>query len=139
MGEYSWERTRPNFQAFQARWRAKQPDERWGYQNDWRNYWAWILLSYLGAAWTKDTSQDSLFDSGLLPALMVLGLLCLIGIFLLPRTVGMAFTPMAFATPIAFLLALFRNGLTYSLFILAVGVGAWCVTFIIGIVRPDAT
>jgi hypothetical protein len=46
---------------------------------------------------------------------------------------------MSFATPIAFLIALFRNGLGYSLFILAIGVGAWLVTFVVGNFRPDAT
>jgi hypothetical protein len=46
---------------------------------------------------------------------------------------------MSFSTPIAFLIALFRNGLSYSLFILALGVAAWLVTFIVGILRPDAT
>jgi hypothetical protein len=46
---------------------------------------------------------------------------------------------MSFATPVAFLIALFRQGLGYSLFILAVGVGAWLVTFIVGMLRPDAT
>jgi hypothetical protein len=68
-----------------------------------------------------------------------LGVVALIGIFLFPRTVGIAFTPMSFATPIAFVIALFRQGLTYSLFILAIGVGAWLVTFIVAKVRPDAT
>jgi hypothetical protein len=46
---------------------------------------------------------------------------------------------MSFATPIAFVIALFRQGFTYSLFILAIGVGAWLVTFIVAKVRPDAT
>jgi hypothetical protein len=68
-----------------------------------------------------------------------LGVVALIGIFLFPRTVGIAFTPMSFATPIAFVIALFRQGLTYSLFILAIGVGAWLVTLIVAKVRPDAT
>jgi len=34
---------------------------------------------------------------------------------------------------------LFRNGFGYSLFILAVGVGAWLVTFVVGTLRRDAT
>jgi hypothetical protein len=98
-----------------------------------------LLFSYLGAAWTIDTSPDSLFSSGLGGVFATLGILTVVGIFLFPRTVGTAFTPMFFATPIAFLIALIRNGFSYSLFILAVGVGAWLVTFIVGIVRPDAT
>lgn len=98
-----------------------------------------LLFSYLGAAWTVDTSEGSLFNSGVAGAFVILGVVTLVGIFLFPRTVGTAFTPMSFATPIAFLIALFRNGLGYSLFILAIGVGAWLVTFIVGNLRPDAT
>jgi hypothetical protein len=98
-----------------------------------------LLFSYLGAAWTVDTSEGSLFSSGIGGAFVILAILAVIGIFLFPRTIGMAFTPMSFATPIAFVIALFRQGVSYSLFILAVGVGAWLVTFIVGSVRPDAT
>lgn len=98
-----------------------------------------LLFSYLGAAWTIDTSSESLFSQEIEVALLSLGVFTLIGIFLFPRTVGTAFTPMSFATPIAFLIALFRHGFTYSLFILALGVGAWLVTFIVGSIRPDAT
>ena len=98
-----------------------------------------LLFSYLGAAWTIDTTEVSLFSSGIGGAFIILGILAIVGIFLFPRTVGTAFTPMSFATPIAFLIALFRHGFGYSLFILAVGVGAWLVTFVVGIIRPDAT
>lgn len=98
-----------------------------------------LLFSYLGAAWSVETSNDSLFSAGLGGAFIALGVLTLIGIFLFPRTVGTAFTPISFATPIAFLIALFRQGLGYALFILAVGVGAWLVTFVVGLLRPDAT
>lgn len=98
-----------------------------------------LLFSYLGAAWTVDTSEDSLFSYGLVGAFAIFGVLTIVGIFLFPRTVGTAFTPMSLATPFAFLIALFRQGIGYSLFILAVGIGAWFVTFIVGMVRPDAT
>jgi len=98
-----------------------------------------ILFTYLGAAWTKDTDPDSLFGNGLPFALAVLGIMTVVGIFLFPRTVGMAFTPMSFSTPIAFLIALIRQGIGYALFILAVGIAAWLVTFIVGVLRPDAT
>ena len=98
-----------------------------------------LLFSYLGAAWTVDTSEGSLFSSDLGGAFAILGVLTLVGIFLFPRTVGTAFTPMSFATPVAFLIALFRRGFGYSLFILAIGIGAWAVTFIVGTLRRDAT
>ena len=98
-----------------------------------------LLFSYLGAAWTVDTSEGSLFSSGLGVAFAILGVVTLAGIFLFPLTVGTAFTPMSFATPVAFLIALFRQGFGYSLFILAIGIGAWAVTFIVGTLRRDAT
>ena len=98
-----------------------------------------LIFSYLGAAWTVDTSEGSLFSSSLGGVFVILGILAVVGIFLFPRTVGTAFTPMSLATPVAFLIALFRHGFGYSLFILAVGVGAWLVTFIVGKIRPDAT
>jgi hypothetical protein len=97
-----------------------------------------FLLTYISAAWTKDSDPNSLFGNGLPFALFALGFFALTGIFLFPRTVGLTFTPMSFATPIAFLIALFRNGFTYALFILVMGVGAWLVTFVIGHLRPDA-
>ncbi len=98
-----------------------------------------LLFSYLGAAWTVDTSGESLFSSGLGGALAIFGVLTVMGIFLFPRTIGTAFTPMSFATPVAFVIALFRQGFGYSLFILVLGVAAWLVTFIVGALRPDAT
>ena len=98
-----------------------------------------LLFSYLGAAWTVDTSEGSLFSAGLGGAFAILGVLTLVGIFLFPRTVGTVFTPMSFATPVAFLIALLRQGFGYSLFILGLGVGAWAVTFIVGTIRRDAT
>jgi hypothetical protein len=98
-----------------------------------------LLFSYLGAAWTVDTTEGSLFNAGIGGAFAILGALTLVGIFLFPRTVGTAFTPMSFATPVAFLIALFRQGIGYSLFILAIGIGAWAVTFIVGTIRRDAT
>ena len=98
-----------------------------------------FLFSYLGTAWTGNTSDISLLSSGVGGAFVILGILTVIGIFLFPRTVGTAFTPMSFATPIAFLLALFRHGIGFSLIILLTGIGAWLVTFIVGVIRPDAT
>lgn len=98
-----------------------------------------LLFSYLGAAWIVDTSEGSLFSSGIGGVFAILGMVTLVGIFLFPRTIGTAFTPMSFATPVAFLIALFRQGFSYSLFILAVGIGAWAVTFIVGTIRSDAT
>ena len=98
-----------------------------------------FLFSYLGAAWSKDETGSSFFGSGIGPVLLALAIFAIVGIFLFPRTVGMMFTPMSFATPVAFLIAIFRNGFGYSLFILGVGIAAWLVTFVVGTFRPDAT
>lgn len=70
-----------------------------------------LLFSYLGAAWSKDENGSSMFGSGFGPFLIVLAVFTVIGIFLFPRTVGMTFTPMFFATPLGFVIALFRNDL----------------------------
>lgn len=98
-----------------------------------------LLFSYLGAAWTKTSDQSSIFGSGLVSLLVTLGVLTLVGVFLFPRTVGMAFTPMGMSTPIAFVVALFRQGFSYSFFILIAGLAALSVTMVVGKLRPDAT
>ena len=98
-----------------------------------------LLFSYLRTAWTGAEAEDSILSGGIGTVFAAFGIFALIGIFLFPRTVGTAFTPMTFATPVAFLVALFRHGFIFSLLILAVGVGAWLVTFIVGIIRRDAT
>ena len=98
-----------------------------------------LLFSYLGAAWTKTADESSFFGSGLISLLVTLGVLTLVGVFLFPRTVGMAFTPMGMSTPIAFVIALFRQGFSYSLFILIAGLAALSVTMVVGKLRPDAT
>jgi len=69
----------------------------------------------------------------------VMVVLTIVGIFLFPRTVGMAFTPMSLSTPLAFLISLIRHGWSFSLLVLVMGVVGWLVTFIVGTIRPDAT
>jgi len=98
-----------------------------------------LLFSYLGAAWTVDTSEGSLLSSGLGGVFVIFAVFTAVGIVLFPRTIGTALTTMSFATPIAFIIALIRQGLGYSMFILVIGVSAWLVTFIVGKFRPDAT
>jgi hypothetical protein len=52
-----------------------------------------LVITYLGAAWSGPGAEGNLFDSGFLSGLGAIAILCLIGVFLFPRTVGMAFTP----------------------------------------------
>jgi hypothetical protein len=98
-----------------------------------------MVLNYLGAAWSGPGSDGNIANSGLLPGLGAFAIFGLIGIFLFPRTVGMAFTPSIFATPVAFILGWVSTGFTYALWMLLFGVGAWAITFIIGKVRPEST
>lgn len=99
--------------------------------------WA-LLFSYLGVAWSGNDGE-SLLGSGLVLGLVGLGISCIMGVFLFPRTFGMALTPASFATPIAFIIGWVRQGFQHGLTMLALGVGCWLVTFIIGSLRPEAT
>ena len=96
-----------------------------------------LLFSYLGVAWSGDTS-DSVFGEGLLVGLGAIGIWCLLGIFLFPRTVGMALTPSAFATPIAFIVGLLRNGISHGFSMLLLGLACFLAQFLIGRLRPES-
>jgi hypothetical protein len=96
-----------------------------------------LLFSYLGVAWSGDTS-DSVFGEGLVVGFIAIGVWCLLGIFLFPRTVGMALTPAAFATPIAFIVALLRHGVSYGFSILLLGLACFVAQFLIGRLRPES-
>ena len=98
-----------------------------------------LVISYLATAWSGPGSGENLFDSGLIPGLVTIFIIGLIGVFLFPRTVGLIFTPVVFATPIAFLLALLRSGISFALVIAGFGIAFWLVTFIIAKVRPEST
>lgn len=96
-----------------------------------------LVLSYLGVAWSGSDSE-SLFGSGLASGLSVIAIWFLLGIFLFPRTVGMAFTPPAFATPIAFVLGWARNGFSHGVSMLVLGVACFAAQFLIGRIRPES-
>jgi len=98
-----------------------------------------LVITYLGAAWSGPGAEGNLFDSGFLVGIEAIAFLCLVGVFLFPKTVGIALTPTSFASPIAFVLGWIRNDLTYGLVMLGFGVAAWAVTFIISKVRPAST
>jgi hypothetical protein len=98
-----------------------------------------LVISYIATAWSGPGSGENLFDGGLIPGLVSISFIGLVGVFLFPRTVGMMFTPVVFATPIAFILALLRSGFDFALVIAGFGIAAWLVTFIIAKVRPGST
>lgn len=99
---------------------------------------ALFAFSMVSAAWTVDTSGANL-SSTLTSLATLIGIFTVIGVLLFPRTVGTAFTGAVFATPVAFVVALFRNGFTYALSILFVGIAAWIIVTIIAKMRPNAT
>ena len=98
-----------------------------------------LVISYLATAWSGPGEGDTLFNGGFVPGLVVIFGIGLVGVFLFPRTVGIMFTPITFATPIGFLLGWISSGMGFGLVMLGFGVVSWAVTFIIGMVRPDAT
>jgi hypothetical protein len=93
-----------------------------------------LLFSYLGQAWSGTDSTE-----GFIPMLSFFAVSTLVGLVLFPRTVGMALTPMFMASPVAFIISLFRHNFTYSLTILGIGLIAGLAQFTIARIRPDAT
>ncbi len=93
-----------------------------------------IAISYIGLAWN---GFDSEFQ--FVPALIAGGAVLVIGVFLFPRTVGIALTPTSVLTPVAFILAWIRLGLVHAVIVLLIGLCAVAGTFIIGALRPAAT
>jgi hypothetical protein len=98
-----------------------------------------LVISYLATAWSGPGDGDTLFNGGFVPGLVVIFIIGVVGLFLFPRTVGMMFTPIAFATPIAFVLGWISSGIGFGLVMLGFGILCWLVTLIIGIVRPEST
>jgi hypothetical protein len=92
-----------------------------------------LLISYLGQAWSGSDSTE-----GLLPMLGFFAFSTVIGLVLFPRTIGMALSPMFMASPVAFVISLFRHSFTYSLTILLIGLVAGFSQFLIARFRPDA-
>lgn len=92
-----------------------------------------LLFSYLGQAWGGTDSTE-----GFVPMLSFFVISTLVGLFLFPRTVGIALSPMFIATPIAFIISLFRHSFVYSLTILAIGLIAGLAQFTIAKIRPES-
>ncbi len=92
-----------------------------------------LLVSYIGQAWGGDNSL-----SGLGPALTFFGISTLVGVSFFPRTIGMALSPMFMATPIAFVISLFRHSFAYSMAILTVGILAGLAQAVVAKVRPES-
>jgi hypothetical protein len=92
-----------------------------------------LLFSYLEQAWSGTDST-----AGFVPTMGFLAISTIVGLILFPRTVGMALSPMFMASPLAFVIALFRHNFAYSLAILAIGLIAGLAQFTIAKFRPEA-
>jgi hypothetical protein len=88
-----------------------------------------FLSNYIGIAWTGTQIDIRMFA--------VLIVIC-VGVFLFPRTIGIAFTPMAMASPVLFVVSWVKYNFTYSLQVLLLGITAWLITFVISQIRRDA-
>jgi hypothetical protein len=93
-----------------------------------------LAISYIGLAWNGFES-----DFQFLPALGTGAVILIIGVFLFPRTVGIALTPTSMLTPVAFVVAWVRLGIADALLVLLIGASAMLGAFIIGTIRPDST
>jgi hypothetical protein len=97
---------------------------------------SWV---YLSSSWTGPYSQDNIFDGLYWSTFLWMGGTLLLGIFIIPRTIGMMYTPVIFLLPIAFLISLFRHGFAYSFSIVLLGFAGWLITMLIGKFRPEST
>jgi len=98
-----------------------------------------VSWTYLSTSWTGPYDQSSIFDSYYWTTYLWMGLTLLLGIFVIPRTIGMMYTPAIFLLPIAFFIALFRHGFSYALSAALLGVAGWLITILIGRFRPEST
>jgi hypothetical protein len=98
-----------------------------------------IAITYLGAAWNGMLDESNWFNGPLAPLLLSIGALTLLGIFLFPRTIGMAFTPPVFVTPLAAILGWARNGFGHGMTMLGIGFALWLSTVIIAKFNPHST
>ena len=97
-----------------------------------------LLIGYLRAAWNGNAGSG-FYDSGLAVGFVGIAFFLVVGVVLFPRTIGLAFTPPIFVTPVAFIIGTIRHGFIFGLSMLLLGLGSWLITLIIGKIRPEAT
>jgi hypothetical protein len=98
-----------------------------------------VSWTYLSTSWTGPYSQDNIFDGLYWATFLWMGGTLLLGIFIIPRTIGMMYTPVIFLLPIAFLISLFRHGFAYAFSQVLLGLAGWLITILIGRFRPEST
>ncbi len=97
-----------------------------------------ITWTYLYTSWIGPYDPNLIFDGLYWSTYLWMGLTLLLGIFLIPRTIGMMYTPAIFLLPVAFLISLIRHGFTYALSQALLGVAGWAITMLIGKFRPQS-
>ena len=92
-----------------------------------------LAVAYIATAWNG-------FSDEFQPGSAVIGFVVVFvaGLIFFPRTTGIALTPTGLLTPVCFVIALFRVGLSTGFAVLGIGVAALLGGWVIAAVRPDA-
>ncbi len=98
-----------------------------------------LAISYVTAAFSPTPDSENFFGGSLLAGLGIIALWTIIGVVLFPRTVGIAFTPPIFVTPIAFIGGWIKNGFNHGISMLVLGLAIWASSQLIAKMRPSAT
>ena len=93
-----------------------------------------MAISYIGIAWNGFTT-----DLQVGPSVTGAAVVLVAGVFLIPKTVGIALTPIGVLTPVAFILAWFRIGFGHAAVLGIIGLIAIAITIVIARLRPEAT
>ena len=92
-----------------------------------------IAIGYVQLAWT---GGDYAFFT--LETLWVALGLVLVGVFVIPRTIGTLLVPVLFISPVASVIALIRHGWGHAAVVAGIALIALVVTFVIATFRPDS-
>ena len=92
-----------------------------------------LAVTYITTAWNGFSDN---FQAG--PAIISFVVALVVGIFLFPKTIGVALTPTGMLSPVCFVIAIFRVGVGTGFAVLGIGVAALLGTWLIATVRPDA-
>lgn len=92
-----------------------------------------IAIGYVQLAWTGGEYEFFTLET----LWITLGLL-LVGVFVVPRTIGTLLAPVLFAAPVAFVIAVVRHDWGHGLFVAGVALIALVVTLMISTFRPDS-
>ena len=93
--------------------------------------------TYLSSSWQGvPVGESVLWDFG--PTLIALGGCLLVGLLLIPRTIGMMFTPAIFIAPFAFIIGWVKTGFLFGFAQLILGIAAWGITVVISKFRPSS-